>query len=136
MSRRSAVRVGGECAALDQRASYLRSFRDRVQPPASRHGPWSSPARLTMGHPKAGPPAIGSPGAQSRSAGGPACLRGDPLVWKLLELLAAAESDPERRGPSLLRTSDELREVLDAPGMPVDAGALLADLGILEPETE
>jgi hypothetical protein len=56
------------------------------------------------------------------------------MTWRL-ELLAAAEPDEERRA-ELLRVADELREVLDALGMPADVVALLADFGIPEPGSE
>lgn len=54
------------------------------------------------------------------------------MAWKLLELLAAAEPDRDRRA-ELLVAAEELRELMDALGWPVDVGALLADLE-LEPE--
>ncbi len=83
---------------------------------------------LTAGRPR-WPPWSPTPPA------GPAQPAETPLAWKLLELLVAAESDPERRA-ELLRVSDELRELVDALGQPVDVEALLVDFGILVPEPE
>lgn len=54
------------------------------------------------------------------------------MAWRL-ELLAASEVDRERRA-QLLALAAEVREVLDALGIPVDVAALLADFGVLEPE--
>lgn len=53
------------------------------------------------------------------------------MAWRL-ELLAAAEPDEERRA-ELLRIAAELREVLEALGIPVDVEALLADFDVLKP---
>lgn len=83
---------------------------------------------LPMSHARAGPL---DPVACIDPAGLVPLPRGRRMAWRL-KLLAAAEADPERRA-HLLVVADELRELLDALGWPVDVAALVADLE-LEPE--